>query len=145
MTAKIIEARNELAYQIGQLSALQRLGTPQVKTQSVPKVKREDLQSVEIYITYASAAMIRETRATIKTNPLIDVAIVAPLNEDGDERERLAEFYLDCLEQIGRESLALVLDGWFVAACEILTPADPERWRNQSMYAGILRFTVEER
>jgi hypothetical protein len=145
LTAKIIEARNELAYQIGQLSALQRLGTPQVKTQSVPKVKREDLQSVEIYITYASAAMIRETRATIKTNPLIDVAIVAPLNEDGDERERLAEFYLDCLEQIGRESLALVLDGWFVAACEILTPADPERWRNQSMYAGILRFTVEER
>ena len=145
MTAKIIEARNELAYQIGQLSALQRLGTPQVKTQSVPKVKREDLQSVEIYITYASAAMIRETRATIKTNPLIDVAIVAPLNEDGDERERLAEFYLDCLEQIGRESMALVLDGWFVAACEILTPADPERWRNQSMYAGILRFTVEER
>jgi len=145
LTAKIIEARNELAYQIGQLSALQRLGTPQVKTQSVPKVKREDLQRVEIYITYASAAMIRETRATIKTNPLIDVAIVAPLNEDGDERERLAEFYLDCLEQIGRESLALVLDGWFVAACEILTPADPERWRNQSMYAGILRFTVEER
>jgi len=80
LTAKIIEARNELAYQIGQLSALQRLGTPQVKTQSVPKVKREDLQSVEIYITYASAAMIRETRATIKTNPLIDVAIVAPFN-----------------------------------------------------------------
>lgn len=145
MTAKIIEARDELAYQIGQLSALQRLGTPQVKTQSMPKIRREDLQGVEVYITYASAQMIRETRTLIKTNPQIDVAIVAPLNEEGEERERLAEFYLDCLEQIGREGMALAMDGWFVATCEILTPADPERWRNSSMYAGILRFTVEER
>jgi predicted nucleotidyltransferase len=145
VTAKIIEARNEIAYQVSQLAAYQRLGSPEVITDSVPKVKRENLAKVSLYITYASAEIVRETRASIKTNPQIDIAIVAPLNDETEERERLAEFYVDCLEQLGRESLNLQLDAWHVATCELLTPTDPERWRNMAMYLGIIRLTVEER
>lgn len=145
MTAKTIEARNEIVCQVAKLAAYQRLGFPVVRTQSVPKVKRENLTGPELYITYATAEFIRETRARIKTNPQIDIALVAPLNDETEERERQAEFYLDSVEQMGRECMDLGLEGWYVAACELLTPADPERWRNMAMYVGIIRLTVEER
>ena len=145
MTAKTIEARDAIAYELENMPALQRLGHAEIYKQAVPKVKREELEQPRLYVTFASAVIERQTRGYTVTNPTIDIGLVAPLNDSEQERENQAEFYLDQLEQIGRAFLASAIEGWHVATCEVLTLADPERWRNMGMYAGILRLTVEQR
>lgn len=145
MTAKTIEARDAVAYELESMPAVQRLGHAEIYKQTVPKVAREQLERPRLYVTFASALIERQTRGTTTTNPTIDIGLVAALNDSEQERENQAEFYVDQLEQIGRAFLASAMDNWHVATCEVLTLADPDRWRSMGMYAGILRLTVEQR
>ena len=127
------------------LPAVHRLGAVEIVRRTVPKVKREELENPQIYVTYSGWQTSRQTRAFLNFDVTVDVALVAPLNKEDDEADEESEFYLDQLEQLSDELMIPTenLDGWRVTSIECLTPTDPDRWRTQRMYAGILRLSVE--
>lgn len=144
MSSKTKQAVDTIANELDSIAAVSRLGRCEVIRRTMPKVKREELDRPRLYVTYSTWEQTRETRSSFDFVVAVDVALVAPLNSDEDRADEESEFYLDQLEQVADLLFPKQFDGWRVTAVECLTPADPERWRTQRMYAGILRLTVEQ-